>query len=278
MAVFTNRATLSYSGITTASNTVTGSLVGALSAQKTALADSYRTGGSITYVISLINSGDAAITGLTVTDDLGAGGAANAPLTYREGSCALFVNGVPASLPTVEAAARLEFTGLDLPAHSNALIIYTADVNEYAPLAAGSSITNTAAAQPAGSAVTASATVHAADAPALAIEKQICPATVMENGTLTYTFIITNTGAAEAGADEELFVEDAFSPVLSGLNVQLDGKALLSPSDYTYDAQTGEFATVPGAITVPAATFAQLADGAWAVTPGRVTLTVSGTV
>ena len=52
----------------------------------------------------------------------------------------------------------------------------------------------------------------------------------------------------------------------------------MSPSDYTYDAQTGEFATVPGAITVPAATFAQLADGAYAVTPGRVTLTVSGTV
>ncbi len=278
MAVFTNRATLSYSGITTASNTVTGSLVGALAAEKTALADSYSAGGSITYVISLINSGDTAITGIAVTDDLGAGGAANAPLTYRAGSCALFVNGEPADLPTVEAASALELTGLELPAHSNALIIYTADVNGYAPLGADARITNTATAQPSGSAVTASATVNAAVAPELAIEKQICPATVMENGTLTYTFIIINTGAAEAGADEELFVEDVFSPVLSGLNVQLDGKALLSPSDYTYDAQTGRFATVPGAITVPAASFARLQDGAYAVTPGRVTLTVSGTV
>ena len=39
-----------------------------------------------------------------------------------------------------------------------------------------------------------------------------------------------------------------------------------------------QFATVPGVITVPAATYTQNAQGAWTVTPGTATLTVSGTI
>ena len=71
MAQFTNFATLSYSGGTTDSNTVTGELLEILSATKSAVAENYTAGDSITYVISLINSGAVALTGLTVTDDLG---------------------------------------------------------------------------------------------------------------------------------------------------------------------------------------------------------------
>ena len=41
---------------------------------------------------------------------------------------------------------------------------------------------------------------------------------------------------------------------------------------YTYDEATGQFATVPGVITVPAATFTQGADGAYTRTPGLATL------
>ena len=71
MAQFTNFATLSYSGGTTDSNTVTGELLEILSATKSAVAENYTAGDSITYVISLVNSGAVALTGLTVTDDLG---------------------------------------------------------------------------------------------------------------------------------------------------------------------------------------------------------------
>jgi len=49
--------------------------------------------------------------------------------------------------------------------------------------------------------------------------------------------------------------------------------------NYTYDAATGEFATVAGQITVPAATYAQdPATGLWTIQPGVAVLTVTGTV
>ena len=48
---------------------------------------------------------------------------------------------------------------------------------------------------------------------------------------------------------------------------------------YTYDQATGTFVTVPGVITVPAATFVRdTATGAWTVTPGVTRLTVTGTL
>jgi L-cysteine desulfidase len=61
--------------------------------------------------------------------------------------------------------------------------------------------------------------------------------------------------------------------------VTLDGIALASPTDYTYDATTGLFATVPGRITVPAATYTQdPVSGEWVINPASVTLRVVGTV
>lgn len=47
---------------------------------------------------------------------------------------------------------------------------------------------------------------------------------------------------------------------------------------YSYDEATGAFATLPGQITVPAASYTQNADGTWTVEPGTATLTVSGTI
>ena len=49
-------------------------------------------------------------------------------------------------------------------------------------------------------------------------------------------------------------------------------------TDYTYDETTGIFATLPGRITVPAATYTQAEDGTWVTTPGTAVLTVTGTV
>ena len=73
-------------------------------------------------------------------------------------------------------------------------------------------------------------------------------------------------------------VTDTFDPRLSGLTVTLNGTALTAPAQYTYDAATGRFATVAGVITVPAATFTQNAAGAYSVSPGTSTLTISGTI
>ena len=72
MATFTNRATLSYNGRTVDSNTVTGTFLQTLSITKTALSDTYAAGDTVTYVITLVNTGAAPLTGLTLTDNLGA--------------------------------------------------------------------------------------------------------------------------------------------------------------------------------------------------------------
>lgn len=73
-------------------------------------------------------------------------------------------------------------------------------------------------------------------------------------------------------------VTDTFDPRLSDLTVTLNGTALTAPTQYTYDAATGQFATVAGVITVPAATFTQNTAGAYSVSPGTSTLTISGTI
>lgn len=74
-------------------------------------------------------------------------------------------------------------------------------------------------------------------------------------------------------------VTDTFDPILSGLTVTLDGVTLVEGTDYTYNQNSGEFATVAGRITVPAATAVQdSTTGVWSITPGSTTLVVTGTV
>lgn len=284
MMTFTNQATLSYSGGTTNSNITVGQLLATLSAAKTALRDEYSTCDNLTYVISLVNSGTTAFTGLTLTDDLGGyefGGDTVYPLAYAEDSVRYYVNGILQPAPAVTAGPPLTITGVSVPAGGNALILYEADITRYAPLGVEDEITNTVAITGGGvtPALTASETVTPAAEPRLTVTKGMSPTTVAENGRLTYTFTIQNSGSAEAEATDDVVLTDTFNPILEDLSVTLNGALLAEGTDYTYDETTGAFATLPGVITVPAATFAQDPQtGAWAVSPGVATLVVSGTV
>jgi oligopeptide transport system substrate-binding protein len=48
---------------------------------------------------------------------------------------------------------------------------------------------------------------------------------------------------------------------------------------YTYDEATGEFATANGVLSIPAATYTQdETTGEWRMTPGSVTLVVTGRI
>ena len=115
--------------------------------------------------------------------------------------------------------------------------------------------------------------------PILAITKSVSPVPVTENGTLTYTFQIQNSGNTAADAAAGIVVTDTFTPRLSNLTATLNGTALVLNTDYTYDETTGEFATVAGRITVPAATFiTNPATGTISTDPGVTTLTISGTI
>ncbi len=282
MATFQNFAKLSYSGGTALSNLVTGEIVEALQMTKTAVPADYAPGDRITYAVSIVNAGTDAFAGLTLTDDLGAypvGSGTVTPLTYEEGSLLYYIGGELQAPPAVTAGPPLAVTGIAVPPEGNVQLIYTVTANEYAPLAGETGIVNTASLEQGGLAapVTASETVLPKDGVELTISKFVSPDTVTENGTLTYTFVIANFGAEAAAAGENLSVSDTFEPILRDISVSLSGGSIKT-DQYTYNTQTGEFVTTPGAITVPAAAFVQDETGVWTTTPGTVTLTVSGTV
>lgn len=285
MAQYTNQAQLSYKNTVLNSNVAVGEILEVLSASKTAVRDRYSRNDDVTYVISIVNSGTTAFTGLTVSDNLGAyefNGGTLYPLEYAEGSVRVYINGVlQTAPPTVTSLQPLVFSGLSLPANSNMTIIYEAVTTRFAPLSAAGTITNTAtiSGDGAGSPVTATATVTAKAEPDLTINKSIEPAVVTENGTVTYTFTIQNYGNTATAAADNVSVTDTFDPVLSNLSVAFNGTAWTEGTEYTYNAGTGLFTTVPGQITIPAATYAQDAEtGVWSITPGTGILTVRGTL
>lgn len=282
MAIFTNQATLTYNDTTVNSNIVTGTIVEVLSVTKTAVTDRYALGEDVTYIISLTNSGTTALSGVTVTDNLGtyAYGTVNlTPLDYKVGSLIYFQNGVLQAAPTVTATTPLTVTGITVPAGGNAMLIYEATANRFAPLAAQSTITNSVTAAVGTSApVTASETVTVVSAPQLTIIKALSPTVITENSEITYTFTIQNSGNTAAVATDNVVVTDVFDPILSDITVTLNGTPL-PPTAYTYDETTGVFTTAIGTITVPAATFTRdPATGVISTTPGVTTLTVTGTI
>ena len=279
MAIFTNQATLVYNGGSANSNIAVGEIIEVLTAEKTAVEGSYTPGGLVTYVVTLRNSGLSALTNLTVTDDLGGG--ANVPLTYETGTALYFVNGVLQAAPAVTAGPPLVFAGITVPAGGDTVLVYQARVNSFASPLPGGIIVNTVTITGGGltAPVTATETVTAASGPELAITKTISPAQVSDNGTVTYTFLIQNSGNEPLVATDNAAVTDLFDPILTGITVTLNGTPLAEGTGYTYDEATGQFATVPGIITVPAATYTQdPVTGEYTTTPGLATLTVTGTI
>lgn len=284
MQTFTNQASLAYNDTIVNSNITVGQIMATLSMTKTALRDEYAAGDSVTYVISIVNSGTTSFSGLTLTDDLGAYLAQSEtryPLDYQPESLRYYVNGVLQTTPAVTGDTPLVITGISVPAGGNAILIYEAQINGYAPLGEEASILNTVTLSGGGlsNAITAQETVTPVLGPVLNITKSLSPTSIPENGQITYTFLIQNTGNEAAEAADNVVMRDTFLPILEGLTATLNGVVLTEGTDYTYDETTGAFATIPGVITVPAATFTQdPTTGLWSTTPGTAVLVVTGTV
>ena len=284
MAIFTNQATLTYNGSSTNSNIAYGEILDVLAATKTAVEGSYTPGQIVTYVVTLRNTGNASLTGLVVTDDLGGydfNGATVYPLTYEDGSVALFTNGVPQAAPTVTAGPPLVFSNITVPAGGDTVIVYQAQANAFANPTVGGSIDNTVTVTGDGlsAPITATETVVANAAPLLTISKSITPSQVVDNDRVTYTFVIQNSGNQAVVATDDAAITDTFDPILTALTVTFDGAAWTQGVQYNYNEATGLFATVPGQILVPAATYTQdPVTGAYTATPGIATLVVTGTI
>lgn len=283
MAIFTNQAQLRYGNAVANSNVAVGEILEVLAATKTAVRKTYGQNDRVTYVVSIVNSGNTAMTGLTVADDLGAyafGTDTLVPLTYVADTVRYYSNGILQTTPAVTAGPPLSVSGISVPAGGNVTIVYEAETNAFAPLLAESEITNTVTVSGGGiTPVTAKETVIAESGPKLTITKSVSPVPVTENGTLTYTFLIQNTGNTAATPATGVVVTDTFDPVLSNIAVSFNGTTWAEPANYSYNETTGELVTQSGQVTVPAASFTQdAATGAWTATPGVSTLIVTGIV
>jgi len=284
MPTFTNQATLTYYGSVINSNVVTGTLLEALSATKTAVSPTYTQGDTVTYVISIVNSSATAFTNLEVSDLLGAytyGGQTLVPMDYVDGSVQLYINGsLQTPAPPVITGSPVVFGPITLPANSNALLVYETRINLYASPQPDSTITNNATITADGlvNPVPVSETITAVEDTRLTIAKAMCPATVTDNAQMTYTFVIQNTGSAPADEAFAVSVTDTLDPKLTGLVVTYNGTTWTEGTQYTYNESTGAFATSPGIITVEAAGYRQNTDGVWTVQPGVSVLTLTGTV
>ena len=284
MAIFSNQATLTYNGNSTNSNIAYGEIMDVLTATKTAVEGTYTPGDLVTYVVTLRNTGNAMLTGLTVTDDLGGylfNGTTVYPLAYEDGSLVMFTDGAPQPAPAVTAGPPLVISGINVPAGGDVVLVYQAQANAYADPGAEGAIDNTVTVTGDGlsAPVTATETVTAETAPMLTISKAITPAQVVDNERVTYTFVIQNSGNQPVVATDNAAITDTFDPRLTALTVTFDGTAWVQGTQYNYDETTGLFATVPGQITVPAATYTQdPVTGAYTVNPGIATLIVTGTI
>ena len=285
MATFYNQATLTYNGRSTTSNITVGELQEALTVSKTALSDTYVAGESITYVITIVNGGTGAFNGLTVTDNLGeydfGENDTRVPLEFTDGAVLYFVNGVLQNTPNVTAGPPLRITGINVPVGGNVTLVYEAQLNEFAPIDLEGFVTNTVTVSGGGltQPITAEETVNADTAAQLTISKALNPTVVSENGQLTYTFVIRNSGSTAITAIDLAVITDTFDPAITITAVTFNGATWIEPVNYRYNEATGEFATIPGQITVPAATITQdPTTGAWSVNPGVSVLTVTGTI
>lgn len=294
---FTNKAIISYNGVNSVSNTVSGEINDVLSINKTAVYNKYVRGDTVTFTVSLINLSNQAFTDLTITDDLGAysftpTGATTPitlrPLTYKTGSVSWFVDGVPqttALTVTIATNGNLVISGVDVTAQGVGTgithVMYSAIINENAPIgtAAELKIENTVAAS--GTGITGDLKAKEEIFPEqkldVTIEKGVSPTSVPENGTLTYTLTISNYGARASTVDDDVILTDTFIPYLANIDVKLDG-ITWPDTNYNYGTD-GKFVTVTDALTLNAATITQnTTTGVWEITPSKRVLTISGKV
>ena len=283
MASFTNQAQLTFRDTVTSSNVATGEVLEVLSVSKTAVSNVYGRDDTVTYIVSIVNSGNTNISGLTVADNLGAYQFAETtlvPLTYTDGTIKYYVNGALQPAPLVAVGTELTVSGILVPANGNATLIYEVSTNEFAPLPEGSTIENTVSVGGGGvGPIFDSETISVISLPSLSVTKSISPIPVSDNGTVTYTFVIQNSGNTPVLASDNSFITDQFDPILTNVSAAFNGTQWTLGTEYNYSETTGLFESVPGSILVPAATYTQNPlTGAWSLTPGTSTLTITGTI
>ena len=223
MARFTNQAQLRYGNNVANSNIAVGEILEVLSATKTAVKNTYNQNDTITYVVSIVNSGNTAINGLTLSDNLGAytfNTNTLVPLTYVNNTAKYYTNGTLQAAPAVTQGPPLSITGINVPAGGNATVIYEAALNEYAPLGTEASVTNTATVSGTGVVITD-----------------------------TFAPVLNNLTAALNGTAWTAATDYTYNEA-TGTFSSTAGAITVPAATYTQDSTTGAWVVTPGESTL----------------------------
>ena len=285
MPTIENFATVRYTSggvaATKVSNIAEIDLTSSVTFTKATVGTSYSEGTTVTYIMTVSNTSSAPLNTVSITDDLGTFTSTTGdltPLTYV-GPAVLLVDGQDASANLAvdsTSPSQLVFTIPALAAGATANIIYTARVNEFAPLELDSTIVNNATLTTDSDCADGSATATVTVAPAadVSIFKQMSPNPVVCGDTVTYTIRLYNYGNIDA---ENVQVIDVFDPIPTNITVSRNG-VLLEETAYIYENGTLTVLAAP-TDTIPAATFTRDATtGEVVVTPGTVEYVITGVI
>lgn len=270
-----NRASISYNGSgVVLSNQTNTTMVNqfTINVEKDNIAPSVVPGGSAVYLVRMDNTGTEELYNPTFTDDLG-----NGQLTYIEGTALFFLNGdTITGTATVTSPTELVLAAdATLQENDKLMVLYAASVsptqteditNTVVGTANGGSKTGYAVSDTSNAIITVESVAN------VSIFKAASEETVSYGDTLTYTFMLMNTGSEAA---ENVNFTDALPEqfTVTSVSYTADGATTpISPADYEIEAPNTLIIPADGStfeISVPAAT----EEG-----PGITVITVTGTI
>lgn len=268
------------------SNVAVTTLQDLLTVSKTSLGDSYSQNSEITFIISINNNNNSVIKNIKIEDDMGTYclgqdicDASFTPLTYI-GPSILYIGGVfSANIEPKISSGKILFEISNIPARSNALIIYKTVANNFAQLVSGSKIISTVSisSDEISKTITDSSTLNIKDEADIRIIKNMNPNPILTGEKITYNFSLYNYGNTEA---TNVTLNDTFSPAPNTVNVYLNSQELTT-SDFSYANST---LTIPSynsniSISIPAANFIQdNITGLISIEPGITSIMVTGQI
>lgn len=286
---FLNAASLSFEyghqkGFTL-SNAANASMQDVITVNKSALNGSYFLNKEIFYCVSIVNNKPTAIQNLKISENLGSysnnlsSETKFIPLDYF-GPSFLYINGKFDSQIIPETYSdKIIFKINNFSAYSNILLIYSATVNNKAPLSKKSSIINTSSitSSEISKPILCSKEIFAAEKADINIVKYMYPNPALPGELVTYNFTIYNYGNAEA---TNVKLNDILLPAPNNLNVSVNSKNL-SRKDYSYINGTLNIPSYDSdfSVSIPPAQFLQdSTTGIFTTNPGVVNIIVSGKV
>lgn len=235
----------------------------------TSSSTSYRPGETITYFVKITNTGSAGLSNINISDDM-AGGV----IDYIAGTAQMIYNDNITALAPSSTNPLVLTLPMTLPAGESVIVTYNTDVDEFLTARVTeiiNTVTVTAAAGTGTVSKTASLTLTIEDYADVLIEKFQSADNVNNNGTITYTLVLTNKGNLDA---TNVVVTDQLPTQFSITSIISDNNG----SAHTYSASEYELSDT-NVLTLPNASGTPIVVSADDGTGNNITtITITGTL